>query len=205
MFFWWSDSRYRGAAYFRRRSAWGHASDLGYPVTPHLSLSCPMHAGNNPYSVQTKAAPEVKQAAYGETRTAIIKKKLMKNKKSKIEASAPANAVQQSSKKTNARAKINWAKRNANRVLNTDALLTVLRTETPSLFDVAEIVGKWVWIQFSEAPAAEIRRELAELGFHWNKVRQAWQHPCGAFRDKRATYDPRQKYGSVYAANQKAA
>jgi hypothetical protein len=43
-----------------------------------------MHAGNNPHSVQNMAPPEVKQAAYGETRTAIIKKKLMKNKKFKL-------------------------------------------------------------------------------------------------------------------------
>ena len=43
--------------------------------------------------------PEVKQAAYGETRTANIKKKLMKNELS-VEAAAPANAVQQSSNTT---------------------------------------------------------------------------------------------------------
>jgi hypothetical protein len=147
----------------------------------------------------------VKQAAYSETRTAIIKKKLMKNKKSKFEASAPANAVQQSSKKTEARAKINWAKRNANRVLNTDALLALLRTEMPNLFDTAEVVGKWVWVSFADIPAAEIRRQLAELGFHWNKYRQSWQHPCGAFRDTRATYDPRTKYGSYFATDRKAA
>jgi len=164
-----------------------------------------MHAGNKPHSVQNMAPLEVKQAAYGETRTAIIKKKLMKNKKSKIEASAPANAVQQSSKKTDARAKIDFAKRNANRVLNTDALLALLRTETPSLFDVAEIVGKWVWVQFSDIPAADIRRQLAELGFHWNNARQSWQHPCGQFRDKRVNYDPRRKYGSYFAADHNAA
>ena len=164
-----------------------------------------MHAGNKPHSVQNTAPLEVKQAAYGETRTAIIKKKLMKNKKFKLEASAPANAVQQSSKKTDARAKIDWAKRNANRVLNTDALLALLRTETPSLFDVAEIVGKWVWVQFSDIPAADIRRQLAELGFHWNNARQSWQHPCGAFRDQSAPFDPRRKYGSYFAADHNAA
>ena len=47
----------------------------GYQVTPKLSLSCPMHAGKKPASVQNLAPQFVKQAAYGETRTAIIKKK----------------------------------------------------------------------------------------------------------------------------------
>ena len=33
-----------------------------YQVTPNLSLSCPMHAGNKPDSVQNTSPPEVKQA-----------------------------------------------------------------------------------------------------------------------------------------------
>ena len=55
----------------------GHGSRQrpGYQVTPKLSLSCPMHAGNKPKCVQKMAPPEVKQATYGETRTANIKKK----------------------------------------------------------------------------------------------------------------------------------
>jgi hypothetical protein len=52
----------------------------GYQVTPNLSLSCPMHAGNKTDLVQKMSPRLVKQAAYGETRAAIIKKKLMKNK-----------------------------------------------------------------------------------------------------------------------------
>jgi hypothetical protein len=47
----------------------------GYPVTPELSLSRPMHAGNKTDSVQKMPPPMVKQAAYGEARTANIKKK----------------------------------------------------------------------------------------------------------------------------------
>jgi hypothetical protein len=47
----------------------------GYRVTPNLSLSCPMHAGNKTDLVQKMSPRLVKQAAYGETRTAIIKKK----------------------------------------------------------------------------------------------------------------------------------
>ena len=142
----------------------------------------------------------VKQAAYGETRAAIIKKKLMKNK-IKNEAAAPANADQLSSNKTDSRAKIDFNRRNANRALNTEKLLALLRRETPNFFELAEVVGKWVWIQFSEIPAAEIRKQLAELGFHWNNTRQAWQHPCGTITDERADYDPRKRYGSYFAAD----
>jgi len=46
---------------------------------------------------------------------------------------------------------------------------------------------------------------LAQLGFHWNNVRQAWQHPCGVYRDRRVRFDPRRKFGSYFAADGMAA
>jgi len=144
----------------------------------------------------------VKQAAYGETRTAILKKKLMKNKLS-IEAAAPANASQLSSKAN--RAKINLALRRANRKLETEKLLALLRSKNQNFFELAEVVGKWVWIQFSDKQPPTVTRVLAELGFHWNNTRQTWQHPCGTLPDERATYDPRQRYGSYFAADLKPA
>jgi hypothetical protein len=128
----------------------------------------------------------------------------MKNK-FLIEASAPANAVQPSSNRAGNRAKINWARRNANRVLNTEALLALLRKETPNFFELAEVVGKWVWIQFGEKQPPTVTSVLSEFGFHWNRKRQSWQHPCGLFRDQRAPFDPRQKYGSYFAADMKPA
>jgi hypothetical protein len=139
----------------------------------------------------------VKQAAYGETRTAIIKKKLMKNNISG-EAAAPANAGQLSSTK---RTKINLALRRKNRQLETEKLLALLRSKTPTLFELAEVVGKWVWIQFSDKQPPTLTRILAELGFHWNNTRQTWQHPCGTIPDERANYDPRRRYGSYFAAD----
>ena len=54
-----------------------------------------MHAGNKPDVVQKMSPPLVKQAAYGETRTAIIEKKLMQKNTFSDEAATPANAVQQ--------------------------------------------------------------------------------------------------------------
>ena len=163
-----------------------------------------MPAGKKPASVQNPAALEVKQAAYGETRTAIIKKKLMKNK-IKVEAAAPANAVQQSSKKPGSRPRINLARRKANQRLKTDRLLALLRKETPNFFALAEVVGQWVWIQFADKQPPTVTSVLAELGFHWNRKRQSWQHPCGMFRDLPAPFDPRQKYGSYFPADVKPA
>jgi hypothetical protein len=106
---------------------------------------------------------------------------------------------------TGERPKINLELRRANRRLETDKLLALLRSETPNFFDLAEVVGKWVWIQFSDKQPPTVTRVLAELGFHWNNTRQAWQHPCGTIPDERATYDPRKRYGSYFAADQKAA
>jgi hypothetical protein len=98
--------------------------------------------------------------------------------------------------------KIDFALRYANRTLNTENLLALLRTQTPDFYKLAEVVGKWVWIQFSEIPAAGIRQQLAQLGFHWNNTRESWQHPCGTIADERANYDPRKRYGSYFAADQ---
>jgi hypothetical protein len=69
---------------------------------------------------------------------------------------------------TENRPKIDMALRRANRQLKTEKLLALLRNETPRFFEVAEVIGKWVWIQFSDKQPSEVTRELAELGFHWN-------------------------------------
>ena len=107
--------------------------------------------------------------------------------------------------RTENRPEIDFALRRANRSLETDKLLALLRREAPRFFEVAEVVGKWVWIQFAEKQPQAITRVLAELGFHWNNTRQAWQHPCGTIREERAAFDPRKRYGSHFAADVKPA
>jgi hypothetical protein len=100
---------------------------------------------------------------------------------------------------------IDFERRQANRRLSKDRLLALLRSEAPRFFELAEVVGKWVWIRFSEKQPREITAALAELGFHWNGDRQLWQHPCGTIPGKSATNDPRQRYGSYFAADALAA
>ena len=80
-------------------------------------------------------------------------------------------------------------------------MLALLRIKSPSFFELAEVVGKWVWIHFSDKQPPTVTRVSAELGFHWNNTRQTWQHPCGTLPDERANYDPRQRYGSYFAAD----
>ena len=106
---------------------------------------------------------------------------------------------------TGSRPQIDFALRQANRKLETEKLLALLRNETPNFFELAEVVGKWVWIQFTDKQPPTVTRVLAELGFHWNNTRQTWQHPCGTITDDRATYDPRKRYGSYFAADQQPA
>lgn len=100
---------------------------------------------------------------------------------------------------------IDQNQRKTNRALSTAKVLDLLTVQLPDVYRLAEVVGKWVWVQFQEIPAAEIRQALAQLGFHWNRARQAWQHPCGQHCEEAATVDPRQKYGSYFAADIKAA
>lgn len=112
------------------------------------------------------------------------------------EAVAPAA---QPERKDN-RLPIDSEARKANRTLPTPKVLNLLLTTLPDVYRAAEVVGKWVWVTFQEQPAAEIRQQLAQLGFHWNRDRQAWQHPCGQFRLSSAQ-DPHEKYSSYRPAS----
>jgi len=122
----------------------------------------------------------------------------MKSNTNKNQIKAQSRPEQLSTNTANP-AKIDFKKRRFNRSLNTDKLLALLRTETPNFFELAEVVGKWVWIRFADKQPSKITASLAELGFHWNNNRQTWQHPCGTIAE-RADYDPRKRYGSYFAA-----
>ena len=70
--------------------------------------------------------------------------------------------------------------RKQNRTLPTEKVLALLQQQDRRLWEMAEVVGKWIWVSFSEQPAPTVRQTLAQLGFHWNRTRQSWQHPWPA-------------------------
>ena len=109
-------------------------------------------------------------------------------------AVAPAPAA-----KPDNRLPIDTEARKKNRTLPTEKVLNLLLNSQPDLYRLAEVVGKWIWVSFKDTPAAEIRQSLAQLGFHWNRERQAWQHPCGQFRLSSAS-DPHEKYSTYRPA-----
>ena len=78
-------------------------------------------------------------------------------------------------------------------------LLDRMKVEMPEVWGQAKVVGKWVWLEFNVPPLQEIRANLKKLGFHWNRERQCWQHPCGV-RRLRSSHDPREKYQVVPAS-----
>ena len=95
--------------------------------------------------------------------------------------------------------------RKKNRTLPTDKVLAMLQQQDRRLWELAEVVGGrpdsgWIWVSFSEQPAPTVRQTLAQLGFHWNRTRQAWQHPCGQFRLSSAG-DPHEKYPTYNPAD----
>ena len=100
---------------------------------------------------------------------------------------------------------VNFQQREENRALSTDRVLELLRRWLPNQYALAEIVGQWIWITFPEQPAEQVRGQLSQFGFHWNYARKCWQHPCGQFRTEGSGEDPRQRYGSRFAADQVAA
>jgi hypothetical protein len=120
------------------------------------------------------------------------------NQSSAIPQTAPQ--AQAASERVDTRLPIDTEARKKNRTLPTEKVLNLLLNGSPELYRLAEVVGKWVWVTFKEQPAAEIRQQLAQLGFHWNRERQAWQHPCGQFRLSSAQ-DPHEKYTSYHPAD----
>jgi hypothetical protein len=115
----------------------------------------------------------------------------MKNK-IKIEASTPANAGQLSSKTER-----DSLHHNSSRELPTQKVLDLLKAQLPRQYELAEIVGKWIWLDFPAASHRAAAKTLWRLGFHWNQRRCVWQHPCGAFAPySQHPSDPREKYGS---------
>jgi len=82
--------------------------------------------------------------------------------------------------------------------LNTLALLDRLKTDMPEIWSQAQVVGKWVWQEFTIPPLKEVRAKLKELGFHWNAGRKCWHQPCGVCR-ARSGRDARVVYPVVPA------
>jgi len=93
--------------------------------------------------------------------------------------------------------RIDFTKRQENRQLPTERVLELLKRWLPVAFERAEVVGKWVWVAFTEKQPQQVTSELSQLGFHWNNRRQAWQHPCGVFKGE--PVDPRSKYQTLSA------
>lgn len=61
----------------------------------------------------------------------------------------------------------------------------------------AEVVGRWIWIDFPSKPALEVRQLLKAAGFRWSPKREQWYHTCGCHSYGRGGPDPRTRYGSI--------
>jgi hypothetical protein len=96
--------------------------------------------------------------------------------------------------------RIDFARRHRNRGLRTGSLLNLIRREAPEFWELAEVVGRWVWIQLDGKQPPVITAALSEYGFHWNNRRQVWQHPCGTIAAS-TNQDPRRKYRSYFPAD----
>ena len=127
----------------------------------------------------------------------------MKTTHLKSEASAPANVRPSSVSKTRNSEqlhRIDFRLRFQNRGLSTAQVIDLLYHQTPRSWELCEVVGKWVWIQFQHKQPRTVTAVLSQLGFHWNRRRQVWQHPCGEFCTG-SLVDPRQKYPTFYPAD----
>ena len=66
---------------------------------------------------------------------------------------------------------VNFEERDRNRQLPVDKVLDTLRQWVPRAYELAEVVGKWIWISFPQQPVEKLRADLSQLGFHWNNTR----------------------------------
>jgi hypothetical protein len=141
-------------------------------------------------------------------RTAEHKKKTMKtntntNRKSGTQSRPEQVSTGNSMTKQQARERIALiGMRRANRELRTEAVLKFLKSQLPQQYEMAEIVGRWIWLDFPKDKYRAATNSLWRLGFHWNQRRCVWQHPCGAFAPCAPhPGDPREKYGSHFPAD----
>ncbi|MFH0981839.1 MAG: hypothetical protein V2A79_09900 [Planctomycetota bacterium] len=76
-------------------------------------------------------------------------------------------------------------------------VLEYLRTQ--NLAEYAQIVGRWVWLEFPDKPSAEVRAGLTAVGFRWNRKRSCWQHSCGhhCVSSPADSWYLKSKYGTV--------
>ena len=122
-------------------------------------------------------------------------------------ATATETATAPATEKTNnrpIRPYVNFEEREYNRQLPVDKVLAALKRWMPRQYELAEVVGKWIWITFPEQPIDRVRADLSQLGFHWNNTRKCWQHPCGETLP-RGQQEPREKYATYFPADAKAA
>jgi hypothetical protein len=115
-------------------------------------------------------------------------------------ATAPAQPAPQKT----VRPYVNFEERDRNRQLPVEKVLDTLRQWMPRAYELAEVVGKWIWITFPEQPVEKLRADLSQLGFHWNNTRKCWQHPCGETLP-RGQQNPREKYATYFPADRIAA
>jgi hypothetical protein len=112
----------------------------------------------------------------------------------KNEAAAPANVrPSQSVSKSQPLPKLDFKLRHHNRQLPAQKLLALIEADAPQLVKFARVVGQWVWIRFQQKQPREVTATLSQFGFHWNRRRQLWQHPCGVFYprpDNQQTVNP---------------
>jgi hypothetical protein len=118
-------------------------------------------------------------------------------------ATAPEQQPTTAPQKT-VRPYVNFEERDRNRQLPVDKVLDTLRQWIPRAYELAEVVGKWIWITFPEQPVEKLRADLSQLGFHWNNTRKCWQHPCGETLP-RGQQNPREKYATYFPADRIAA
>src|ERR1043166_8319598 len=58
-----------------------------------------------------------------------------------------------------------WSRITPNQVsLPVEKVLEKLKRWMPAQYELAEVVGKWIWITFPEPPEERIRAELSQLG-----------------------------------------
>src|SRR5439155_542651 len=58
---------------------------------------------------------------------------------------------------------VHFSERDFNRKLSVEKVLEKLRRWMPKQYELAEVVGKWIWITFPEPPAERVRADLTYL------------------------------------------
>ena len=96
-------------------------------------------------------------------KTTTQNKSVLGSRSTQLSSTDNSKAAPAQAERKDNRLPIDSEARKKNRTLPTPKVLNLLLNSLPDAYYRAEVVGKWIWVRFTEQPAAEIRQQTTRI------------------------------------------